>query len=247
MPCSLSRNGFDSINITKLDVFWLSNLSRYEGTEPLTFDILWPEEWAYMKLYEVCLCLLCFDRRLWCVWWLFAFDELGSFSCGQRRHQKARYHLVLSKVMDVLLKSIKKDFTAWQTSNEYIHGLCNLMQICYSNFNPARPLMTSTCVSFPEWWGMIGDGIRCYRFSQVWSSSGWPLLIATVAWRRCMEDDFNRVALGKASFFFRSWFPVDINIAATLQVCVIDICIEIHISTRLSYSTQYYYIIGYPM
>ena len=54
-----------------------------KGTEPLTFDILWPEEWAYMKLYEVCLCLLCFDRCLWCVWWLFAFDELASFSCGQ--------------------------------------------------------------------------------------------------------------------------------------------------------------------
>lgn len=237
MPCSLSRNGFDSINITKLDVFWLSNLSRYEGTQPLTFDILWPEEWAYMKLYDVCLCLLCFDRCLWCVWWLFAFDELASFSCGQRRHQKARYHLVLSKVIDVLPKSIKEDFTAWQTWNAYIHGLCNLMQICYSDFNPATPLMTSTCVSFPE---LVGDAWGWNPLLQV--LTGLKQLRVAIAYRNSrMTEAHGRwlqsCCAGEGFLFFRSWFPVDINIAATLQVCMTDICIEIHISTRLSYST----------
>lgn len=225
MQCSLSRNGFDSINITKLDVFWLSNLSRYEGTEPLTFDILWPEEWAYMKLYEVCLCLLCFDRCLWCVWWLSAFDELGSYSCGQRRHPKARYHLVLSKVMDsgCSAQIYGKKYSMTNFKRVYTWALYPDANLIFK----FQSCQTFDDINLCQFSRMMGDDWGWNPLPQV--LTGLKQLRVAIAYRNSrMTEAHGRwlqsCCAGEGFFLFGNWFPVDINIAATLQVCMIDIC-----------------------
>ncbi len=143
-----------------------------------------------------------------CIRWV------GSFSYGQR-NQKARYHLVLSKVMDRLRKSIEinRSLTVfkWVYIYIYIHVFfypdANLFfefQACQT-FDDINLCQFSRMIG-DDWddWGCPRKGkLLLYRSSQVWSSCGLPLLTATVAWRRHMEDDFNCVVLGKACFFLK--------------------------------------------